>query len=41
MADFDESLLQQILPEYYRRLFPFESLTRWLTYGKGRDHPFL
>ncbi|VDK70125.1 unnamed protein product [Onchocerca ochengi] len=34
MTDFDKSLLQQILPEYYRRLFPSELLCRWLTYGE-------
>ncbi|EJW70025.1 hypothetical protein WUBG_19068 [Wuchereria bancrofti] len=26
---------KQTLPEYYRRLFPFEPLCKWLAYGEG------
>ncbi|KAL4003621.1 putative DNA primase eukaryotic-type small subunit [Acanthocheilonema viteae] len=40
MGDFDGSLLQQTLPEYYRRLFPFESFSKWLTYGKDLQTSF-
>ncbi|EFO25443.1 DNA primase [Loa loa] len=40
MADFDRSLLQQTLPEYYRRLFPFGPLSKWLTYGKDLQVSF-
>uniref|UniRef100_A0A915PHC1 DNA primase n=1 Tax=Setaria digitata TaxID=48799 RepID=A0A915PHC1_9BILA len=34
MSDFDGSLLRQILPEYYQRLFPFKPLCKWLAYGE-------
>ncbi|MCP9259377.1 DNA primase [Dirofilaria immitis] len=40
MTDFDGSLFQQILPEYYRRLFPSELLCKWLTYGKDLQASF-
>ncbi|VDN02188.1 unnamed protein product [Thelazia callipaeda] len=40
MANFDPSLLQQFLPEYYRRLFPFKLLCKWLTYGKDLSASF-
>ncbi|VDN91866.1 unnamed protein product [Brugia pahangi] len=40
MADFDTSLLQQTLPEYYRRLFPFEPLCKWLAYGEDLQVSF-
>ncbi|VDK41420.1 unnamed protein product [Gongylonema pulchrum] len=35
MADFDESLLLQTLPEYYRRHFPTKTLYKWLSYGRN------
>ncbi|VDN30700.1 unnamed protein product [Gongylonema pulchrum] len=35
MADFDESLLLQALPEYYRRHFPTKTLCKWLSYDKS------
>ncbi|XP_018326121.1 DNA primase small subunit isoform X2 [Agrilus planipennis] len=30
---FDETSLQYVLPIYYKRIFPFDSLCRWLSYG--------
>lgn len=30
---FDASMLPDMLPVYYRRLFPHEPFYRWLNYG--------
>lgn len=35
--DFDSASLPDLLPLYYRRLFPFSQYYRWLTYG-GRKY---
>ncbi|KHN79897.1 DNA primase small subunit [Toxocara canis] len=38
---FEPSMLPQILPEYYRRLFPFKPLCKWLSYSEkhfGFEH---
>ncbi|XP_078515202.1 DNA primase small subunit [Lissotriton helveticus] len=33
MADYDSGALPDLLPLYYRRLFPFSQYYRWLNYG--------
>ncbi|XP_069509579.1 DNA primase small subunit [Ambystoma mexicanum] len=33
MADYDSGALPDLLPLYYRRLFPFAQYHRWLSYG--------
>lgn len=35
---FDQSLFEDMLPLYYKRLFPFDPYYRWLSYGKEEDY---
>uniref|UniRef100_A0A674AI20 DNA primase AEP n=1 Tax=Salmo trutta TaxID=8032 RepID=A0A674AI20_SALTR len=34
-ADYDQAPLLDLLPLYYRRLFPFSQFYRWLKYGRS------
>lgn len=34
-TDYDPACLPDLLPLYYRRLFPFSQYYRWLNYGGG------
>lgn len=38
---YDASILPDMLPVYYRRLFPHEPFYRWLNYGHCKCHPFI
>jgi len=41
-AAVDDDLLTELLPVYYRRLFPFGPFYRWLSYGNGKKkYPYL
>lgn len=33
---FHEDMLSEMLPVYYRRLFPFGPFYRWLSYGNSK-----
>lgn len=35
-SDYDPACLPDLLPLYYRRLFPFTQYYRWLNYGGGK-----
>lgn len=32
-CEYDPELLQELLPIYYKRLFPHQAFYRWLSYG--------
>lgn len=32
-CEYDPECLQELLPMYYKRLFPHEAFYRWLSYG--------
>lgn len=32
-SEYDPELLQELLPTYYKRLFPHQAFYRWLSYG--------
>ncbi|XP_034480683.1 DNA primase small subunit [Drosophila innubila] len=38
---YDASILPDMLPVYYRRLFPHEHFYRWLNYGHSEDNIFV
>ncbi|EPB74337.1 DNA primase small subunit [Ancylostoma ceylanicum] len=39
MSVYDSSLLNQFLPQYYKRLFPFKPYVKWLSYNqKSADY---
>lgn len=33
MGNFSPEMLQELLPQYYKRLFPYSHFIRWLSYG--------
>jgi len=33
MGNFNPEMLQELLPQYYKRLFPYHQFIRWLSYG--------
>ncbi|XP_023341373.1 DNA primase small subunit [Eurytemora carolleeae] len=33
MGNFNPEMLQELLPQYYKRLFPYSQFIRWLQYG--------
>lgn len=37
MTDFDPAQLPDLLPIYYKRLFPFGPFYRWLSYGNRKS----
>ncbi|KAM6977607.1 DNA primase small subunit [Aplochiton taeniatus] len=39
-SDYDQSVLPDLLPLYYRRLFPFSQYYRWLSYGGVQKNYF-
>uniref|UniRef100_A0A1I7XS48 DNA primase small subunit n=1 Tax=Heterorhabditis bacteriophora TaxID=37862 RepID=A0A1I7XS48_HETBA len=40
MDCYESSMLNQFLPEYYRKLFPFKHYTKWLCYNQKPDDYF-
>lgn len=36
MTEFDPGQLPDLLPIYYKRLFPFGPFYKWLSYGNGK-----
>ncbi|KAJ1370870.1 hypothetical protein KIN20_032691 [Parelaphostrongylus tenuis] len=39
-SGYDSSLLDQFLPEYYKRIFPFKPYVKWLSYNQKPDEYF-
>lgn len=37
----DQERLINILPNYYRKLYPYDLIAEWLTYGKGIEYMYM
>jgi DNA primase small subunit len=33
MGEYRQDMLEDLLPQYYKRLFPYPQYARWLQYG--------
>lgn len=36
MSVINDQLLEELLPKYYKRLFPYYLLCKWLGYSEGK-----
>ena len=36
MSEVNDTILQNLLPEYYKRLFPHYLMCKWLGYSTGK-----
>uniref|UniRef100_A0A914V2W6 Uncharacterized protein n=1 Tax=Plectus sambesii TaxID=2011161 RepID=A0A914V2W6_9BILA len=40
MAGYDSALLPELLPVYYKRLFPFKPFVQWLSYSNTKKSSY-